>query len=127
MSVFEKFENGTLFLAGKEVEVAAIPWSPHAVFEGVALKHVVTAKETAGAFSYHLVRIMPRKKIGRHQHESQLETHEVIQGNGVCNTAGQTLAYNVGNTAVLPAKIEHEVCAGEEGLFLFASFFPALC
>ena len=127
MSIFNKIENGKLFLSGQEVDFSSIPWSPHAKFEGVALKHLITAKDTGGEFSYHLVRIEPRKKICVHIHETQLETHEVVAGHGVCKTMGLELAYDVGNVAVLPAGIEHEVLAGDDGLFLFAKFFPALC
>lgn len=127
MCIFEKFENGNLFLAGQEVAIRSIPWSPHAKFEGVALKHLITSKDTNGEFSYHLVRIAPQKKIGVHLHETQLETHEVVAGHGVCNTAGLELVYEVGNMAVLPAGTEHEVLSGDDGLLLFAKFFPALC
>lgn len=127
MSVFEKFESGKLFLSGQEIDFDSIPWSPHAQFEGVALKHLITAENTNGEFSYHLVRIAPQKKIGAHIHETQLETHEIVEGDGVCNTMELELVYEVGNIAVLPAGIEHEVLAGKDGLFLFARFFPALC
>ena len=127
MSIFKKFENGKMFLAGQEVELSAIPWSLHAKFEGVALKHLITAKDTAGEFSYHLVRVAPQKKIGVHIHETQIETHEIIAGYGTCNTMGNELVYKVGNIAVLPAGVEHEVVAGDEGLFIFAKFLPALC
>lgn len=127
MSTFEKFENGYLFLNGKKMNFSSVEWSPHAKFEGVALKHLITAKDTSGAFSYHLVRIEPQKKIGLHAHETQLETHEVVAGCGVCHTQGQVLNYEVGNIAILPATIEHEVIAGSTGLYLFAKFFPALC
>lgn len=127
MSVFEKFENGKLFLSGKEIDISTIPWHPLAKFEGVALKHLITAKETSGVFSYHLVRILPNNKIGLHLHETQLETHEVIGGNGVCTMLGANLAYDIGIVTLLPAGIEHEVQAGKDGLLLFAKFIPALC
>ena len=128
MSVFENFEVGKLFLpSGQEVELKSIVWSPHAKFEGVALKHLITASETDGAFSYHLVRIAPEKKIGAHIHETQLETHEVVAGSGVCITAGQSIPYETGVLSILPAGIEHEVTADKDGLYLFAKFFPALC
>lgn len=127
MSVFEAFENGKLFIAGRILEVGTVAWSPHAKFEGVALKHLITANDTNGAYSYHLVRIEPHKRIGLHVHETQLETHEVIAGCGICKTEGKELAYEVGNLAVLPADAAHEVIAGDGGLFLFAKFFPALC
>lgn len=127
MSTGERFENGTLFIAGKEIDVAAMPWVAHGKFTGVALKHLITARDTGGAFSYHLVQILPQKKIGLHMHETQLETHEVVGGAGVCRVAGQKLAYGVGHVAVLPAGVEHEVLAGKKGLFLLAKFMPSLC
>ena len=127
MSVFEKFEKGKLYLENKEIDLKSINWSPHAKFAGVALKHIITAKDTKGEYSYHLVCIDPNKKIGLHIHETQLETHEVIAGYGVCKTSGHELVYVVGNIAVLPAGVEHELLAGEEGLYLFAKFLPALC
>ena len=48
--------------------------------------------------SFHLVRIAAGKTIG---------IHRVI--------------------SIIPAKIPHEVKAGNEGLYLFAKFMPALC
>ncbi|MDY3795886.1 MAG: hypothetical protein SOZ81_04135 [Agathobacter sp.] len=70
----------------------------HPTFEGVELKHIITAKDTDGHFSFHLVRIAAGKTIGNHR---------VI--------------------SIIPAKIPHEVKAGNEGLYLFAKFIPALC
>ena len=97
------------------------------MFEGVELKHILTAKDTDGAFSYHLVRIAPYKQIGDHIHETQLETHEVIAGDGVCVNGGYSQVYTPGVITILPAKVHHEVQAGAQGLYLFAKFFPALC
>ncbi len=37
------------------------------------------------------------------------------------------LSYPPGVISIMPAKVHHEVHAGEEGLFLFAKFMPALC
>lgn len=128
MSIFKDFENGKLFLPGNiEADCGLAPWCPHPKFEGVALKHLITASDTNGAFSYHLVKIAPQKQIGLHLHETQLETHEIIAGQGVCRTEGKTLPYKAGNIAVLPAGVQHEVAAGNGGLLLFAKFFPALC
>ena len=114
--LFERFERA----------FADVPWSGHPAFEGVELKHILTSKETGGAFSFHLVRIAPGKKIGNHVHAAQLETHEVIAGGGVCVNGGENLAYAPGVVSILPANVPHEVAAGEEGLFLFAKFIPAL-
>lgn len=126
--LFEKFdEGGKLLLPDSTVTFDSIPWSKHSAFEGVELKHIVTAKQTDGQFSYHLVRIAPNKKIGNHVHEKQLETHEVISGNGLCVNDGANLTYQPGVVTVLPMGIPHEVIAGDDGLYLFAKFMPALC
>ena len=125
--LFERFDReGKLSLPGGERAFADIPWSRHPAFEGVELKHILTSKETGGAFSFHLVRIAAGKKIGDHVHAAQLETHEVIAGVGVCISDGRELVYAPGVVSILPANVPHEVVAGEDGLFLFAKFIPAL-
>lgn len=126
-NLFEQFDNaGKLILPDTEIAFADIPWSQHPTFEGVELKHIVTSKQTGGQFSYHLVRIAPNKKIGNHVHTTQLETHEVISGSGVCINAGTEITYEPGVISILPMNIPHEVTAGSEGLYLFAKFMPAL-
>ncbi len=125
-ATFSSFDCGALVSPETRISFEAIPWSPHAAFEGVALKHIVTSAETGGHFSFHLVRIEPGKRIGLHAHERQLETHEVIGGSGVCITQGAQLPYAPGVVALLPAGQTHEIQAGPDGLFLFAKFMPAL-
>jgi Uncharacterized conserved protein, contains double-stranded beta-helix domain len=125
--LFENFNNGTLSLPHYKKQFSEIAWSLHPTFEGVELKHLLTAKDTDGKYSYHLVRIAPYKSIKAHIHEVQLETHEVIAGSGTCINEGITLSYDPGVISIFPAGISHEVNAGSEGLFLFAKFFPALC
>ncbi len=66
--LFESFNNGSLKLPTTTAEFANIPWSKHPTFDGVELKHIVTAEETGGQFSYHLVRIAPNKSIKNHIH-----------------------------------------------------------
>ena len=127
LEVFEAFNNGQLRLPGKTISFAEIPWSKHPVFEGVELKHILTAKDTNGEYSYHLVRIAPNKSILDHIHETQLETHEVLAGEGTCINDGQELAYAPGVISIIPKAVHHEVQAGQDGLYLFAKFFPALC
>lgn len=127
MDIFEQFNNGRLSLEDKTIDFKEIAWSKHPTFEGVELKHIVTAKETKGQFSYHLVRIAPNCSIGEHIHESQLETHEVIKGSGFCVNNGKTIQYDSGTISIMPSGIKHEVTAGSEGLYLFAKFIPALC
>lgn len=127
MNVFEQFEKGTLLFQGQKIDLGNVAWSPHAAFDGVALKHLVTAEQTDGHFSYHLVRIDPGKKIGLHIHEKQLETHEVIVGEGVCDIEGEEQAYCPGTLSIIPSAKKHEVIASGTGLYLFAKFMPALC
>jgi len=120
--LFETFaQEGRL----SDISFARIPWSNHQTFDGVELKHIVTARETGGQFSFHLVRIAPGKAIGRHVHPTQLETHEVIAGSGVCENDGVEIPYRPGVVAILPMGSPHQVTAGPNGLYLFAKFFPA--
>lgn len=126
-NLFEKFNlEGKLLFPDAAVFFQDIPWSKHPTFEGVELKHIVTSKHTGGQFSYHLVRIAPNKSIGNHIHEKQLETHEVIAGVGICVNDGVEVSYEPGVISILPMGLPHEVNAGEEGLYLFAKFIPAL-
>lgn len=125
--LFEQFNTeGKLSLPNGTVNFAEIPWMKHAAFEGVELKHIVTSAQTNGEFSYHLVRIAPNMKIGNHAHTEQLETHEVIAGNGVCVNGNTKITYQPGVISILPKTVLHEVTAGSEGMYLFAKFMPAL-
>lgn len=126
-SLFEAFNKGCLKLPTITVDFENIPWSKHPSFDGVELKHIITAKDTFGQFSYHLVRIAPNKSIKNHIHEAQLETHEVISGSGICINDGASIPYEIGTISIMPSGIPHEVNAGEDGLYIFAKFFPALC
>ena len=127
MEIFEKFDNGRLALPERVVDFKSLKWNEHPSYEGVALKHIVTAKDCGGLFSYHLVRIAPNCKIELHTHETQLETHEVVAGSGICLNNGVSIDYMPGIISIMPAKVEHEVTAVNEGLYLFAKFIPALC
>lgn len=125
--LFERFNTkGQLRLPGAAISFHDILWSKHPAFDGVELKHIVTAKETGGQFSYHLVRIAPGKAIGQHVHQTQLETHEIIAGTGTCINNGAELTYEPGVISILPMGLPHEVRAGADGLYLFAKFIPAL-
>ena len=127
MNTFETFNNGKLVTPATTKDFSDLPWREHPSFTGVELKHILTSEETNGAYSYHLVRIAPNCSIGEHIHETQLETHEVIAGNGTCINEGTAITYEPGVISVFPASIPHEVNAGEDGLYLFAKFMPALC
>lgn len=100
MNTFETFNNGKLVTPAATKDFSVIPWREHPNFTGVELKHI---------------------------HETQLETHEVIAGNGTCINEGTAITYEPGVISVFPAGIPHEVTADEDGLYLFAKFMPALC
>lgn len=126
-NIFEKFEVGKLLLPHSETCFAELEWHAHPSFDGVWLKHIVTSEVTGGEFSCHLVRVEPGKKIGVHAHENQLEIHEIVGGSGVCVNEGAALDYAPGAVSIMRAGTLHEVMAGDEGLYLFAKFIPALC
>lgn len=125
--LFEAFDiKGQLRLPGTSVSFGELPWNPHPAFEGVELKNLLTSRETGGQFSFHLVRIAPGKAIGDHIHQTQLETHEVIAGAGVCVNNGARIPCAPGVITVFPMGLPHQVQAGPGGLYLFAKFIPAL-
>lgn len=126
-NTFAAFENGRLMNREEGKSFDSIPWNKHPTFEGVSLKHIVTSNDSDGVFSYHLVRIEPGKAIGEHIHTPQLETHEVIAGDGVCHNGEHRYTYTPGTIAILPAGMPHEVTAYKNGLLLFAKFIPPLC
>lgn len=66
-------------------------------------------------------------RIKDHIHDPQLETHEVVAGYGKCLNGGAEIEYRPGVISIMPAKVHHEVHAGDDGLYLFAKFMPALC
>lgn len=126
-NLFEKFNVGALLLPETSKSFETLEWNKHPTFDGVELKHIVTANDTNGEFSYHLVRIAPNKKIGNHVHTEQSETHEVISGSGICINEGVELEYKPGIISIMKLGTPHEVIAGNDGLYLFAKFIPALC
>ena len=126
-NLFEAFNQGHLILPNKTLNFESVPWRKHPTFDGVELKHIVNSSDTNGEFSYHLVRIAPNKSILNHIHEHQLETHEVIFGEGTCINNQCEIHYSPGVISIMPKAVPHEVHAGDDGLLLFAKFIPALC
>lgn len=103
-----------------------LAWNPHAKFAGVAMKHLVTSKDTGGTLSVHHVRIDPGCAIGDHTHAGQVEIHDVIAGEGSCTVGTKEIRYVPGTIGVMPADTVHRVVAGKNGLLLLATFSPGL-
>ncbi len=104
------------------------PWTPHARFAGVAMKHLVQkgAVPAGPGMSVHLVRVAAGSAIGEHVHEESAELHLVLAGRGEARVGGREAAYAPGQTALIPRGARHEVRASEE-LVLLAVFTPELC
>jgi quercetin dioxygenase-like cupin family protein len=116
----------TLILDQNEIQIESIPWTPHATFKGVALKHLVKGKDTAQQASFHLVKVDAGCALLEHTHPGKWELHEVIQGNARAIINNQNFEYFPGLMILIPADTSHAVFAGDEGIILSAKFFPAL-
>jgi quercetin dioxygenase-like cupin family protein len=118
--------NGSEVLTDKMRKSEELTWNEHSSFKGVFMKHLVCGEQTNGAMSCHLVRIEPGHEIGLHLHQGKLELHEVMSGSGSLLRGDVAHEYRPGTVAVIPADVNHRVIAGNEGLFLFATFTPSL-
>ena len=116
MNIVEQFETVS---NGNE-------YTPHKIFKGVSLKHLVKGDMSEGRISSHLVKVEPFCSLDDHAHSEQYEIHEVIQGTGECLIDGEKLQYTPGTVAVIPQNTNHSVKAGEKGLYILAKFAPAL-
>jgi quercetin dioxygenase-like cupin family protein len=116
----------TIVSTDRNQKAELLPWNPHPKFAGVALKHLVTGKDTGGRLSLHHVRVDPGCEIGDHTHAGQVEIHDVIFGEGTCTVAGKEIRYVPGIMGIMPADTIHRVDAGAEGLLLLATFSPPL-
>ena len=118
--------NETIVSTDGYRKAESLPWNPHPKFAGVALKHLVTGKDTGGRLSLHHVRVDPGCTIGDHTHAGQVEIHDVIAGEGTCTVAGKEIRYVPGTMGIMSADTVHRIDAGEEGLLLLATFSPPL-
>lgn len=125
-NIFTDFDKGIVSGPELNVQSESLAWNPHPTCAGVSLKHLVTGKETDGAFSVHLVKLDPEAEIVRHVHQSNWELHEVVGGSGACRLAERTLSYTSGTVAITPKNVPHSVHAGKEGLCMLSKFIPAL-
>lgn len=119
-------EKGMVYGSNTPVPLSKIAWEENKSFKGVFMKTLVSGSETGGNLSCHLVRIEAGKEIGRHIHAGKMEIHEVIGGSGIAYRGDTEMDYRKGTLSLIPADVEHRVTAGNDGLFLFAKFSPAL-
>jgi len=122
----EKMAEGILWKDGRKHSLKEYAWNAHAAYEGVALKHALKGEDTEGAVSCHFVRVAPGKTLELHVHEEQWELHEILRGEGRASLGDEEIVYVPGTMALIPRKVPHAVKAGEEGLLIRATFFPAL-
>jgi len=72
------------------------------------------------------VNVNPYCALETHIHENQWELHQVVAGEGDCLLNDRRIPYNPGCLTLIPQGARHRVEAGEKGLMLLATFFPAL-
>lgn len=118
--------QGTIITSEAIRAINDLPWNKHASCEGVFLKHLIAGAATDGQFSCHLVQVQAGYEISEHIHPKHWELHEVVVGQGWGFLSGKTLAYQPGSVIVIPSGEKHRVVAGEEDLYVWAKFVPAL-
>ena len=62
MEIFEKFDKGQLALPERVVDFNSLKWNEHPTFEGVALKHIVTANRPAKIFLVIFIKKPPNQE-----------------------------------------------------------------
>jgi quercetin dioxygenase-like cupin family protein len=125
MNIGELFERGTVSGSGFSEQSAGNALSPHKTFPGVSLRHLVRSEMTGGQISCHLVKVEPSCVLDTHAHPEQIEIHQIIYGDGVCEIGDSTVPYGVGVVGVIPKGMAHRVMAGADGLYILAAFTPA--
>lgn len=126
-NVVEWFDSGkVVFPRADVVDASKLPWYEHPAFKGVFLKDLVSAKDTRGTFSCHIVKISKCCKVGEHSHGSQWEFNEALQGRGTFTIQGKEYSCEPGFSFATPPGISHIVSAPLEDVYLLAKFVPAL-
>ena len=123
--IVAEIKNGEVYYTDRKEKIDALTWNEHPSFQGVFLKHLLTGKETGGAFSTHFVHIRKGCAIERHIHKGKWELHEVVDGQGECVIVEKTVQYQAGIMALIPPDMEHIVKAKTD-LYILAKFIPAL-
>lgn len=120
------FETGTIITPSALEAAATAEFIPHKSFQGVSLKLLVSGNKTGNAASLHLVRVEPHCCLETHKHPQNLELHKVVGGSGVATIGNNVAEYCAGTVGVIPMGVPHKVTAGENGLYILATFSPAL-
>jgi quercetin dioxygenase-like cupin family protein len=126
MEITDQFESGKICTSKEIINSSEVDFKAHPKFTGVSLKHLVTGKLTNGQISCHLVKIEPHCVLETHVHEGNLEIHETIFGDGICEIGANRVNYTVGTIGVIPENVPHKVVAGAKGMYILAKFTPAL-
>jgi len=126
MNIAELFEHGGKITASQIHDLNTGEYVPHKSFKGVSLKLLAGGNETGHAVSLHLVRVEPNCCLDTHEHLQNLEIHKVIHGSGCVVIGDSTGEYKAGSIGVIPMGTSHKVTAGADGIYLLATFSPAL-
>jgi len=126
MNLAELFEQGETLTAAEAGNLSTEEYVPHKAFKGVSLKLLVGGSETDNAVSLHLVRVEPGCCLDTHEHPQNLEIHKVICGSGCVVIGNHTGEYKTGSIGVIPMGTPHKVTAGADGIYMLATFSPAL-
>jgi mannose-6-phosphate isomerase-like protein (cupin superfamily) len=118
--------DGTIVQVTKELKVDEMSWYDHPKFPGVRLKDIVRKDDTGESMSCHLVRVEPGFELGLHCHDSSMELHQVLKGEGKCSLGERMVDYRSGCMTIIPAATHHSVTAGDQGLWILATFVPPL-
>ncbi|MBN1499824.1 MAG: cupin domain-containing protein [Spirochaetes bacterium] len=127
MKAADLFENGVIYINGKEINtVSDLQWINHPKFAGVLMKNLFCGKESNDNMSAMIVKIDPHHEIGTHVHEGKSELHEVISGEGIAEVGDVQINYRPGVISLIPSDLPHSVRAGDSGIVLLAKFTPPL-
>lgn len=126
MNVKTAFEIGTIINDSTLNSAENVDFIPHKSFKGVSLKLLLGGDKTGGALSLHLVRVEPNCCLENHVHPQNLEVHKIVGGAGTVVIGNSFGEYNVGSVGVIPIGMPHQVVAGEDGIYILATFSPAL-
>jgi quercetin dioxygenase-like cupin family protein len=125
-NIVELFTSGKVIIPGKDIDETKLPWYEHPGFKGVFLKDLVTAEDTKGAFSCHIVKVEKGFDVGEHYHNAEWEFNEILEGSGSFVINGKKYQCKPGFSYATPPGVAHIVSAPDEDVYMLAKFVPAL-